>query len=865
MPDYTKTDAIDELIPALIQCFGVILLGYLAGRYKILREAEIRGLNSYVTKFALPAVFFKGMVTVDLTGVSWALVGAISLGKATVFFLAFATTLLLNRTSPFGMAAILSMFVSQSNDVALGYPVLKALYPELAIYVYLFAPAQLIILNPIAYLFLEWHQLKQESIDAEVKRLADGTDITPPASVSKYKRLLQVIWRVALNPLFFMTVIGVIFNFILSHNIPIYVDGLLRIIAESFAATALFTLGFGMVGKMGRITQREMLVLVSILMVKLPTELVQTVNDREPKKTPTTEFTVTTIRCQQNRKRVLKNIINERSSWVPGVSPLKTKSIGIGLVLGTFLCAPMIFILARMITMYMADRSKYDQLLDSTVVDISWISIAGCVWTLFILLLSRKAFRVPHRFTCCYLLCIVLSCFGVVIGHFLNRTMFDTNGRLIPNDGFLNQPANVLHYLQFSVFFIGCTGARVWTALIALSMFLERLRSTCFVLRIQGWIYLVGFATPVLVTSILLCTSSRQRIKDIDPVFQYGIGQLVVSLVVLLVSLCGTVLFLICYVRLGSAERTISHARCSLVCVSPMTENGESKQWIVNQSSNEVGEEANGESSTSEPDERQNQRLLRGSVTSCKCGTAETRRRCLRAMARYGELCKVSTASAADNSPDELEFQHTRHLVLLFLLLTTMFFGICLCVWRLVRDAPSGVYLVLEFLDGTFNFGQGLVLFIIFGLDGDLILDPTRRYITRQSRRLFGAMLEATGGGFVGTTVRCPSQDKEKAHQFQTYHIVSCATSIAKDAVSGDRHLKVFSEDSLKLWLSQSGLVHSETEATEYVAALMAENVVNEVRPYEVSSGSELTLYSDRVLYFTERDYPEMERAAFLE
>ncbi|GAA32179.2 integral membrane protein GPR155 [Clonorchis sinensis] len=269
MPDYTKTDAIDELIPALIQCFGVILLGYLAGRYKILREAEIRGLNSYVTKFALPAVFFKGMVTVDLTGVSWALVGAISLGKATVFFLAFATTLLLNRTSPFGMAAILSMFVSQSNDVALGYPVLKALYPELAIYVYLFAPAQLIILNPIAYLFLEWHQLKQESIDAEVKRLADGTDITPPASVSKYKRLLQVIWRVALNPLFFMTVIGVIFNFILSHNIPIYVDGLLRIIAESFAATALFTLGFGMVGKMGQITQREMLVLVSILMVKL--------------------------------------------------------------------------------------------------------------------------------------------------------------------------------------------------------------------------------------------------------------------------------------------------------------------------------------------------------------------------------------------------------------------------------------------------------------------------------------------------------------------------------------------------------------------------------------------------------------------
>ncbi|KER27249.1 hypothetical protein T265_05653 [Opisthorchis viverrini] len=63
--------------------------------------------------------------------------------------------------------------------------------------------------------------------------------------------------------------------------------------------------------------------------------------------------------------------------------------------------------------------------------------------------------------------------------------------------------------------------------------------------------------------------------------------------------------------------------------------------------------------------------------------------------------------------------------------------GICLCVWRLVRDAPSGVYLVLEFLDGTFNFGQGVVLFIIFGLDGDLILDPARRLGVELNKREF--------------------------------------------------------------------------------------------------------------------------------
>ncbi len=39
---------------------------------------------------------------------------------------------------------------------------------------------------------------------------------------------LQVFRHVASNPLFFMTVIGVVFNFILKHQLPVMVEGFFK-------------------------------------------------------------------------------------------------------------------------------------------------------------------------------------------------------------------------------------------------------------------------------------------------------------------------------------------------------------------------------------------------------------------------------------------------------------------------------------------------------------------------------------------------------------------------------------------------------------------------------------------------------------
>ena len=49
---------LDNLYPALVQCFGIILLGFLAGKFSFITDVEARGLSTFVGTFSLPALIF---------------------------------------------------------------------------------------------------------------------------------------------------------------------------------------------------------------------------------------------------------------------------------------------------------------------------------------------------------------------------------------------------------------------------------------------------------------------------------------------------------------------------------------------------------------------------------------------------------------------------------------------------------------------------------------------------------------------------------------------------------------------------------------------------------------------------------------
>ena len=39
-------------------------------------------------------------------------------------------------------------------------------------------------------------------------------------------------------------------------------------------------------------------------------------------------------------------------------------------------------------------------------------------------------------------------------------------------------------------------------------------------------------------------------------------------------------------------------------------------------------------------------------------------------------------------------------------------------------DTMTGVYVEVDFIDGALNFGQGVFVFLLFGLDNELIILP---------------------------------------------------------------------------------------------------------------------------------------------
>lgn len=104
-----------------------------------------------------------------------------------------------------------------------------------------------------------------------------------------------------------------------------------------------------------------------------------------------------------------------------------------------------------------------------------WLSSPPCIsstlstpllsqmWTFIVLLLSRKAFRIPHRFVLCHLVCVLLSCIGVVIGSFLRhleRRKFAlqpdlTDRKCIKSDEEPNSPAN-FSLCYFALFILTC-------------------------------------------------------------------------------------------------------------------------------------------------------------------------------------------------------------------------------------------------------------------------------------------------------------------------------------------------------------------------------------------------------------------------
>lgn len=189
------------------------------------------------------------------------------------------TSLLVVRPLNFGKSGILAIFCTQSNDFAIGYPIVDALYnkihPEYSAYIYLMAPISLAILNPIGYVMMEITNLQKKN--KEQSPLNSPARCPQPTSSPSRRKILRgkalVVIHTArsifMNPILLMTLLGVCGRLVFSDGLPVFMSSILRVLGNSFAGSALFLLGVRMVGKGSQMKGPGFLLPTVLIIVKL--------------------------------------------------------------------------------------------------------------------------------------------------------------------------------------------------------------------------------------------------------------------------------------------------------------------------------------------------------------------------------------------------------------------------------------------------------------------------------------------------------------------------------------------------------------------------------------------------------------------
>ncbi|XP_015723905.1 integral membrane protein GPR155 isoform X2 [Coturnix japonica] len=748
--------SISRLFPALLECFGIILCGYIAGRANIITSTQAKGLGNFVSRFALPALLFKNMVVLNFSDVNWSFLYSILVAKAAVFFLVCVLTLLVaSPENRFSKAGLFPIFATQSNDFALGYPIVEALYqttyPEYLQYIYLVAPISLMMLNPLGFIF------------CEIQKWRDNRTV----SQSKIKIVGLALLRVLQNPIVFMVFIGIASNFVLGQKIPDYLENFLDGLGSSFSGSALFYLGLTMVGQTKKLTKGMFVALILLITAKLLMmpflcrEMVELLD----KSSSTVNHT------SLSNYAFLYGVFPA----APGVAIFATQfnmEVGIitsGMVISTFVSAPIMYVSAWLLTIPSMDPNPLASALQNVSFDISIVSLVSLIWSLIIVLLSKKYRQLPHMITTNLLVAQLIACIGMVIWNFT-----------------VKQKDVTVQILVFIFLYSSLYSTYLWTGFLSFSLFLLRKRET---VKIPiGFIIIAGWGVPTLLVGILLIVGERNS-ASIDSAFFYGKHQIITTAVVLFISILMTGISLMCMNR--------NRQESNYEVLNPYSPHGQVEGNEGNRVAATVPQPSAGSSAPPSPAQPSTgcSAQLSAVRDCCSCQTTNGEISC----AKEGKAVpnavenKVPPIETADQCVNQCSAQTcvlaqeeqllqtgdkqlARHVLLCLLLVVGLFANLSSCLWWLFNQEPGRLYVELQFFCAVFNFGQGFISFGIFGLDKHLIILPFKRRL----EFLWGGR-EAEG--HADSTL--PEEIRMTCQQFVHYHRDHCVKSIVKGR-SGD-------------------------------------------------------------------------------
>jgi malonate transporter and related proteins len=227
----------DALINVVVPVFGVVLTGYLAGRFEVLGSDSAAALNRFVFYFALPPALFIFMARAPVEKIfNWPFIGAFVGGELGTFLIALVVGRFL-LGQDVATRAVAGLTAAQANTVYMGLPLLLTAYgPDGAL-------PTIVATLCLTFLFI-----------TGVIAVLEGTRASEQ---SAFRMAAQLSGRVLRNPLVISPLLGILFS-TAALPLPKAASNYLDLMAATVGPAALFSLGLSLVdrkltGNMGEV------------------------------------------------------------------------------------------------------------------------------------------------------------------------------------------------------------------------------------------------------------------------------------------------------------------------------------------------------------------------------------------------------------------------------------------------------------------------------------------------------------------------------------------------------------------------------------------------------------------------------------
>lgn len=241
-------------VETILFIFSLIVIGYGAAAFGLLKAQTGEGLSNFVVSVALPLLLFRTLLAADFgEGLPWGLWSAYFVGVAVTWTLGHITIRrAFGRDARAGVVA--GVTASFANLVLLGLPLIAGIYgPEGLLLLSLIISIHLVVLMAVSMLLFEWALHR------------DGVAVASPGVVGFIKTFVRQLLS---NPLIVGILAGLIGQLV-GLELPNIATRLVDSMADIAAPLALFAMGMSLrnFGLAGHLVPAAALTLLKLMLM----------------------------------------------------------------------------------------------------------------------------------------------------------------------------------------------------------------------------------------------------------------------------------------------------------------------------------------------------------------------------------------------------------------------------------------------------------------------------------------------------------------------------------------------------------------------------------------------------------------------